>query len=87
MTLSTNKVTVTTNPTLIFPPDRDGAYVHIQVSSQGVVYIGNSTVSTTTGHYLPASGKIDLYVGPNEAIYGVSTEGTVVLTYLATLNQ
>jgi len=87
MAIKTNKVTVADTPTLIFPADRDGAYVHIQVSGQGAIYIGDATVSATTGHNRPVDSHISLFVGPNEAIYGVTASGTVVVTYLATLNQ
>jgi hypothetical protein len=85
MAVSNAQITVTTSPTVIFGPDVDGAWVHI--FALNAMYLGNADVTTGNGHYREANSNIDLFVGPNEVIYGIVAASTGMASYLATLNQ
>ncbi len=85
MAIGHNQVTVTTEPTLIFGGDIDGAYVYI--FSLSGVYLGDSSVSITNGHWRPAGSDISLFLGPSEQIYGIAANGTTLVSYLSTLNS
>ena len=85
MAISNRQVTVTTEATLIFGADPDGARVHVK--SNGAVWIGSSTVTTSTGYKMVQNDVLDFFVGPDEALYGIAAADTKLVWVVATLNQ
>jgi hypothetical protein len=85
MAISSKQVTVTTEATEIFSADPDGAYVHVKAN--GAIWVGNSTVTTGTGYKMVSGNTLDLFVGPDEALYGIAAADTKKVWVVATLNQ
>ena len=52
----------------------------------GAVYIGASNVTTTNGFKLDAGDKMELPVGDNEGLYGVTASGTNTVFVLTQIN-
>lgn len=48
------------------------------------VYIGNSSVSTTSGHYLPGVTGASVSIPTRDAVYVVTASSTSALTYVET---
>lgn len=74
--------TVTTSATLVIAADNKErtCYLH---SGTGSVYIGGSTVSTSTGVHLPNGTTIEIVVPANETLYAItpaSTQTMITLT-------
>jgi hypothetical protein len=77
------EVVVTTSPTLVVPAWIGWREIMLHNIGNGIVYLGNSTVTTSTGFYLDKSaGVIRVQLPPNETIYGITTTGTETLTAL-----
>jgi hypothetical protein len=82
-----NQVSVGTSPTLIVAA-RTGAQgtgrVDVVISSTGgaPVYLGGSSVTTSSGLYLGAGPGSSVVLSNTAAIYGVVATGTVVVTYM-----
>lgn len=87
MAISHGQVDVADTATEIIPADPDGMNVYIAVSGEGNIFIGSSGVTTGNGLRILANADRDLFVGPGEALYGVCNSGTVLVSYLATLNE
>jgi len=85
MAISNSQVTVTTEATIIFGPDIDGAYVHVR--SDGEVFLGRPDVTIGSGMKLKKDEFLSLFVGPNEILYGIVEADTKTVYCLATLNQ
>lgn len=51
-----------------------------------VVFLGDSTVTSGTGFSLAAAGSVQLWLHPDEALYGIAASGTQVVSYLITGN-
>lgn len=80
--ISTGQVTLTSTATRIVGPskDRDGVLV-VKHGSQDA-YLGCSTVTTTTGVLLAGDCGIHMIYPTTDALYGVLTTGTLVVSYL-----
>ena len=87
MAISSGQVVVGVTATFICGKDDDGANIILKASGQGDVYLGKSNVTTETGFELDNGASIDLFIGPDEDLYGIVEEGTVKVYYLATLNK
>ena len=85
MSISNNQVTVTTEATLVFGADPDGARVHVR--SDGDVYLGSATVTVNNGMKLKKDVFLNLFVGPDEQLYGIVAAETETVYVLATMNQ
>ena len=85
MAISNNQVTVTTEATLVFGADPDGARIHLR--SDGEVYLGSATVTINNGMKLKKDEFLNLFVGPNELLYGIVEADTETVYVLATMNQ
>ena len=85
MAISNNQVTVTTDPTLVFGADPDGARIHLR--SDGEVYLGSATVTINNGMKLKKDEFLNLFVGPDELLYGIVEADTETVYVLATMNQ
>lgn len=88
--ITSKQVTITTTPTAIFGPDQDGAFLVLNVVSDGNVniYLGNASVTTFTGLEVNKNDQpFAIQVGPGEILYGIVASTSGVISYLATLNQ
>ena len=85
MAISNNQVTVTTEATLVFGADPDGARIHLR--SDGEVYLGSATVTINNGMKLKKDEFLNLFVGPDELLYGIVEADTETVYVLATMNQ
>lgn len=82
--MKSSSVTVGTTPTLIVAADNKNRIVYIHVVGNATVYLGNDSVTTTTGlntekHTTP----LEIFLPIGETIYGVvatSTEDVRTLT-------
>jgi hypothetical protein len=57
--------------------------VSVHVIGNGVIYIGNSTVTTANGFYLDnAAGPFQFLLGPQDELYAITASGTHTVTVL-----
>lgn len=82
--MKSSAVTVTTSPTLLVPADDFARHVYIHVTGNGTVYLGNSTVTTSTGLATERhTSPIEIFVPSRETIYAIvaaDTENVRILT-------
>lgn len=74
--------TVTTSPTLVIAADNKERHCYVH-SGTGSVYIGNSTVTSSTGLHLPNGTTMALVIPANETLYAVagsSSQTMITLT-------
>jgi hypothetical protein len=82
---NTSQKTVTTTPTLLVTANRADQMVYLH-SSSGVIYLGNSDVTTSTGYRMDSGDKLTLQLSDNEALYGVTLVATATMMVMATVN-
>lgn len=73
--------TITTTPSLIIPADNKSRTVYLH-SGTGSVYIGNSTVSSSTGIHLQNGTTIEMFIPDNETLYAVTAAASQTLITL-----
>ena len=77
------QVSVTTSPTLIVPSWIGWREIMLHNIGNGIIYLGNSTVTTSDGFYVDkAVGVMRVQLPPNETIYGVTATGSQIMTVL-----
>lgn len=81
------QITVTTSPTLLIAADESHRTVYLHVIGNATVYVGSSTVSTTTGmatekHTIPLA----IEVPANETLYGIVAADTETVCILRPSN-
>lgn len=81
----TSQVSVTTTPTLLVTANRADQSVYLH-SSSGVIYLGNSDVTTSTGYRMDNGDKLTMQLSDNESLYGVVSSGTANMMVMATVN-
>ena len=82
---NTSQKTVTTSPTLLVTANRADQMVYLH-SSSGIIYIGNSDVTTSTGYRMDNGDKLTLQLSDNEALYGIASSGTSTMMVMATVS-
>ena len=82
---NTSQKTVTTSPTLLVTANRADQLVYLH-SSSGIIYIGNSDVTTSTGYRMDNGDKLTLQLSDNEALYGIASSGTATMMVMATVS-
>ena len=82
---NTSQKTVTTSPTLLVTANRADQLVYLH-SSSGIIYIGNSDVTTSTGYRMDNGDKLSLQLSDNEALYGIASSGTATMMVMATVS-
>lgn len=87
MTVAASRVICLTTPTLLVQADSDGCHILIHKEQNHSIYLGGSTVSTSTGFLFDHDGTIDIDLKPHEALYGCSTSGTEVAFILTVGNR
>jgi|LakMenEpi02Jun12_1017388.scaffolds.fasta_scaffold00486_8 hypothetical protein len=73
--MKTSQVTVTTTPVLLVAADPHDQTVSLHAAS-GACFIGNASVTSTTGFKLDNQDKVTLPLGAYEALYAVTASGT-----------
>jgi len=81
----TAQVSVTTTPTLLVTANRADQSVYLH-SSSGVIYLGNSDVTTSTGYRMDNGDKLTMQLSDNESLYGIVSSGTAIMMVMATVN-
>lgn len=82
MTISTGQVTVGVAPTAIDGADRNPMRIHVHnLDNTSAIWIGNETVTPTTGLPLFKLDSIELVLNPYEVLYAITDNGTVNLAY------
>jgi hypothetical protein len=72
--MKTTKVTVGTTPTLIVNADDQNRYIYLQISNNSTIYVGDSTVATTTGLPLEKhSAPHEFFLPLKQTMYGIVT--------------
>jgi len=73
--MKSSAVTVATTATLLVAADNQNrtCYFH---STSGSTYLGDSTVTTTSGLHLPNNTTIAIMLPLGETIYGITNTGT-----------
>jgi len=83
---SNAQVSVTTTPTVLVAVTNFDQTVWLHNSGGGVVYIGDSSVSSTNGYKLDNNDKMQLLVGDHEGLWGITASGTNVVCVLKQIN-
>lgn len=72
-------VSVTDTPTLILSADNQNRTIYLHNRTNDVVFLGNSSVTTTNGiDILKHSAPITVFVPINETIYGIAESGKTI---------
>ena len=82
---NTAQKTVTTTATLLVTANRADQLVYLH-SSSGIIYLGNSDVTTSIGYRMDNGDKLSLQLSDNEALYGITSSGTATMMVMATIS-
>ena len=75
--------TVTTTATLFIDSDSVNRTIVLHAIGNGVIYLGGSNVTTSSGFYLDkAAGPVVMQLPPAEKLYGIVATGTDVVSTL-----
>ena len=81
MAIATAQITVTTSPTLLVAASSSPVLVHLHLhDNTDNVFIGNSTVTTSTGLRLIKQDSFEVNLAPGNAIYGIITSSTATVS-------
>lgn len=81
--ITSGRTTVGLTPTLIDGLEVNPFRIHIHNDDNtDTVYLGNATVSPTTGLALRGNDSIELIMNPLEALYAISTKTGHTLSWL-----
>jgi hypothetical protein len=81
----TAQKTVTSTATLLVTANRADQLVYLH-SSSGIIYLGNSDVTTSTGYQMDNGDKLSMQLSDTEALYGIVSSGTATMMVMATIN-
>jgi hypothetical protein len=80
------QVSVGTTVTLLVASTGFDQTVWLHNSGGGIVYLGDSGVTTSNGYKLDNGDKMQLLVGDHEGLYGVTASGTNTVGVLKQIN-
>ena len=83
---SNAQVSVGTTATVLVALTNFDQTVWLHNSGGGVVYIGDSTVTSANGYKLDNGDKMQLLVGDHEGLWGITASGTNVVCVLKQIN-
>ena len=83
---SNAQVSVTATATVLVASTAFDQTVWLHNSGGGVVYIGDSTVTSANGYKLDNGDKMQLLVGDHEGLWGITASGTNVVCVLKQIN-
>lgn len=76
------QVTVNTTATVLVAATAFDQSVNLHNSGGGVVYLGDATVTSSTGYKLDNGDKLTIMVGDHEGLYAITASGTNVVSVL-----
>ena len=83
MALTSSQVTVTTDPTLLVAGETNPVLVHLHLhDNTDNVYLGNSTVTTSTGLRLIKQDSFDMNLAPGNSLYAIITTSTATVSVI-----
>ena len=82
---STNQISVTAAATLLVAANRADQAVYLH-SSSGTIYLGNSTVTSSTGYRMDNGDKLTMQLSDNESLYGICSSGSATMNVMSTVN-
>jgi hypothetical protein len=82
---NTAQKSVTTTATLLVTANRADQLVYLH-SSSGIIYLGNSDVTTSTGYRMDNGDKLSMQLSDNETLYGITSSGTATMMVMATVS-
>jgi hypothetical protein len=82
---NTAQKTVTTTATLLVTANRADQLVYLH-SSTGTIYLGDASVTASTGYKMDNGDKLTLELGDNEALYGITSSASHTMFVMATIN-
>lgn len=74
-------VTCTTSPTLLIAADDQNRMIYLHTTS-GSSYLGDSSVTSSSGLHLPNNQTIEIHLPLGETLYGVAGSGTTNIRVL-----
>ena len=80
------QVSVSDTPTLLVASTGFDQTVWLHNSGGGIVYLGDSGVTTSNRYKLDNGDKMQLLVGDHEGLYGVTASGTNTVCVLKQIN-
>ena len=80
------QVSVGTTATVLVASTGFDQTVWLHNSGGGIVYLGDSGVTTSNGYKLDNNDKMQLLVGDHEGLYGVTASGTNTVCVLKQIN-
>ena len=83
MAITSGQQTIGTSAQLVDGISPNPSRLHIHNMDNSVnLYLGNNTVTTTTGLRLEKLDSIELVMNPGESLYAVSSAGTHIISWL-----
>lgn len=83
MPLSSAQVTVTTSPTLLVAASSSPVLVHLHLhDNTDNVFLGDSTVTTSTGMRLIKQDSFEISLAPGNELYAIITTATATVSVL-----
>jgi hypothetical protein len=80
------QVTVTTTATLLVAANIMDQTVALHNLGGGAVYLGDANVTTANGYKLDNGDKLQVPVGDNEGLYGITASGSHSVAVLKQVN-
>jgi hypothetical protein len=83
MAITSGQQTIGTSAQLVDGISPNPSRLHIHNMDNSVdLYLGNNTVTTTTGLRLEKLDSIELVMNPGESLYAISSAGTHTISWL-----
>jgi hypothetical protein len=83
--MKTNQVTVTTTATLLVASDPHDQTVLLH-SASGACFVGNASVTASTGFKIDNGDKVTLPLGAYEALYAITSSGSDTVYVFSEVN-
>ena len=83
---TSSQVSVGTTATLLVAANIMDQTVQLHNLGGGAVYIGAANVTTSNGYKMDNTDKLQIPVGDNEALYGITASGTHTVAVLTQVN-
>lgn len=84
MAIAGSRVTTTTTATLIASAGSGKSVILKNVDGSASVHLGGSGVTASDGFTLVAGASIEMDLTQNDALYGITSSGSVIVHVLAT---
>jgi len=83
VTTTSSQISVDGTAVVLVPAAPQYQEVHLHTTS--ILYIGDSTVTTSTGLRLDNGDKLTFTIAPNFALYGITGSGTQTVYVMTTV--